>query len=75
MVFWKGVHFLNARVKVKVRILTFLRLYPTNFHKTKCIAYANKSAFHKMDQNEAKVSEMLFGNKKSNCKKVKIYPS
>ena len=46
VVFWKDAHFfLNAQFKV--RKLTFLRLYPTNFHKTKCIAYANMSTFHK----------------------------
>ena len=35
--------FLNAQFKI--RKFTFLRLYPANFHKTKCIAYANMSTF------------------------------
>ena len=44
--FFGRVHtFLNARFMV--RKLTFLRLYPIIFYKTKCIAYANMSTFHK----------------------------
>ena len=37
--------FLNARFKG--RKLTFLRLYPTDFHKTKRTTYANMNTFHK----------------------------
>ena len=43
---WKGAHFFMS-ARFKLRKLTFLRLYPTNFHQTKCIACANMSTFHK----------------------------
>ena len=44
--FFGRVHtFLNARFKV--RKLTFLMFLPTNSNKTKCIADANMSTFHK----------------------------
>ena len=45
VVFRKGTYFVTALFQV--RKLTFLRLYPTNFHKTKCITYVDMSTFHK----------------------------
>ena len=33
--FWNDAHFFER--SIHLRKLTFLRLYPTNFHKTKCI--------------------------------------
>ena len=46
--FLKGAHFFNVKVaRFKVRNSIFLMLYPTEFHKTKYIAYSNMNTTHK----------------------------
>ena len=63
VVFWKGAHFFEYSILGKE--IDFLNLYPTYFHKTKCIAYADMSTFHK---HTACLILHVFANICSKCK-------